>query len=204
MAISAAPDALDELVWRAQPKQRQFLQLDQVYEVLYGGAAGGGKSDALLIWCLRQAIRYPASNHLYLRRSFPELSHADGAIPRSHDLLDGTGDARWVGTEHKWLFANGSVLEFGHMLREEDKRKYQSAAYASICFDELTHFEESQYRYLFSRSRTRSPGLFTSDTRGDQPRQRRARLGQGTVHRRAAAERGQVVSGRTQQYRPAL
>jgi predicted phage terminase large subunit-like protein len=120
-------------------------------EVLYGGAAGGGKSDWLLMAAL-QYVDQPGYAAILLRRTFAQLAKAESLIPRAHEWLSST-DAHWDGTRSRWTFPSGALLEFGHLQYEVDKYNYQSAAYQFVGFDELTQFTESQYRYLFSRLR---------------------------------------------------
>jgi len=130
--------------------QERFLSTP-AHEALYGGAAGGGKSDALLAETLRQVTNSPY-RAVILRRTFPELEQSGGLIDRSKDLyplLNGVYSA----VQHRWSFPSGALIDFGHMQREDDKRKYQGAQYALVAFDELTHFTETQYLYLFSRCR---------------------------------------------------
>ncbi len=120
-------------------------------EILYGGAAGGGKTS----WELMSALQYmnvPGYSALCLRRTFAQLTKADGLIPRSHEWLQGSG-AEWSEKNSRWTFPNGARLEFGHVQHENDKYNYQGAAYQFIGFDELTQFTESIYRYLLARLR---------------------------------------------------
>lgn len=124
-----------------------------VPEMLYGGAAGGGKSFALLSAALQYAS-VPGYAALLLRRTFADLSLPDALIPLSHQWLRGTG-ARWSEQRHEWTFPGGGSLTFGYLETENDKYRYQGAAFQFIGFDELTQFTESQYRYLFSRLRRR-------------------------------------------------
>jgi predicted phage terminase large subunit-like protein len=134
------------------PKQQAFLLVDAL-EVFYGGAAGGGKSDALLMSAL-QYVDVPGYAAIIFRRTYTDLD-------RSREWLGGT-DARFVGQTHTWHFPAGSSLSFGFMATEADKYRYKSAEFQSVGFDEGTQFSEGQYRYLFSRLR-RPSGLTDSD-----------------------------------------
>ena len=132
------------------PPQRAFLARAEL-ESLYGGAAGGGKTDALLMAAL-QYVHVPGFSAVLLRRTYPMLTQADGLVPRSHEWL-ASSDAAWNGDKHQWTFPGGATLKFGHLQYEGDKYNYQGGAYQLIGFDELTQFSESQYRYLLSRAR---------------------------------------------------
>lgn len=132
------------------PKQQLFLSLNQK-EVLYGGAAGGGKSDSLLMAAL-QYVDIPGYSALILRRTWPDLNSAGAILDRTRSWLSGT-DARSHDGGRWWTFPSGARLSFGYMQHENDKLKFQSAEYQFIAFDELTQFPESQYTYLFSRLR---------------------------------------------------
>lgn len=134
---------------RPTPKQRLFLMMPH-REVLFGGRAGGGKSDALLMAAL-QYVDVPGYAAIIFRKTFTDLSLPGALIDRSKDWL--TGKARWNSTQHKWLFASGAVLQFGYLQDKNDKYRYQSSEYHFVGFDELTQFEEEDYTYLFSRMR---------------------------------------------------
>jgi len=136
---------------RPEGKQRHFLSLLDEREAFYGGAAGGGKTDALLMAALMYAD-VPGYNAILFRRTYPELAQADGLIPRSKEWL-GPTPAKWSEGRSEWTFPSGASLRFGHMQREPDKYNYQGGAYQFIGFDELTGFTDSQYRYLLSRLR---------------------------------------------------
>ncbi len=130
-------------------KQKEFIDTEAT-EVLFGGAAGGGKSHGQLIDALLFALRYPRSKQLILRRTYPELEKslirsALAIYPRELFTLNSSS--------HMGRFKNGSVIDFGHCAGEFDVFQYQSAEYDVIRFDELTHFSESQYIYLISRVR---------------------------------------------------
>jgi hypothetical protein len=124
-------------------------------EAFYGGAAGGGKSDALLMAALQYAD-VPDYHALLIRRTLPELALPSAIMARSQEWLQGTG-AAWHETRKRWTFPSGATLTFGYCKRELDVYQYQGAEFDFIGFDELTQFSEFQYTYLFSRLR-RSAG----------------------------------------------
>lgn len=132
------------------PKQTAFLLLD-CKEALYGGAAGGGKSDALLMAAL-QYVDVPGYAAILFRRTFTDLRLPDALMNRADEWLRGT-DARWDEQEKTWYFPSGATLSFGYLEHERDKDRYQSAQFQFVGFDELTQFTEKQYQFLFSRLR---------------------------------------------------
>lgn len=132
------------------PKQQVYLSL-KVREAMFGGAAGGGKSDALLMAAL-QYVDVPGYSALLLRRTWPDLSSPGAILDRARTWLQGT-DAQIREGGRVWRFPSGARLTFGTILRDNDKYKYQSAEYQFIGFDELTQFDEAQYTYMFSRIR---------------------------------------------------
>ena len=131
-------------------KQMEFLLLKDK-EALYGGAAGGGKSDALLMAAL-QYVHVPNYAAILFRRTFKDLSMPGALMDRAHAWLDNT-DAQWKEATKQWIFPSGATLNFAYLATENDKYNYQGPEFQFVGFDELTQFEESQYRYLFSRLR---------------------------------------------------
>ena len=120
------------------------------FEVLYGGAAGGGKSYGQLIDAMLYALKYPRSKQIIFRRTFPELEKS--LIRVSLSLFPGTVYS-YSRSVHTGTFINGSLIDFAYCDSEDDVYRYQSAEYDVIRFDELTHFTESMYTYLISRCR---------------------------------------------------
>jgi predicted phage terminase large subunit-like protein len=132
-------------------KQAQFLTRFE-RKVLYGGAAGGGKSRAQLQAAL-MFVKFPQYGAVLFRRTYPQLDAEDSLIDQSHDLLDPT-DAKWNESKSRWRFPSGATLRFSHMQYVKDRKNFKSAAYHYIGFDEASEFEPKQLRYLFSRLRT--------------------------------------------------
>lgn len=131
--------------------RQAFFLTDPRRESLYGGSAGGGKSDALLMGGL-QYVDHPEYAGLLLRRTYAELALPGAIMDRAHDWLGGTA-AHWDDDEKTYTFPSGGTLTFGYLQYERDKYRYQGSNYLFVGFDELTGFMESQYRYLFSRLR---------------------------------------------------
>jgi predicted phage terminase large subunit-like protein len=139
--------------WKPNPgPQTRFLSL-KCFESLYGGAAGGGKSDALLVDAIRYVGRGYGANYqaLLLRRTFPELDKS--LVRRSHELYRRLG-AGYNEQKKTWTFPAGECVTFGSVEHESDVHRYQGAAFQFVGFDELTSFAESQYLYLISRIRS--------------------------------------------------
>lgn len=137
--------------WKPTPRQRAFLA-STAYEALYGGAAGGGKSEALLAGALRW-VDSPHFRGLILRRTYADLDRS--LIERSRALFKSAfPGAEYNEMNRRWRFPSGAILYFGHLEHEKDKYNYQSAEFSYIAFDELTHFTETQYTYMLSRARS--------------------------------------------------
>src|SRR5690606_15470612 len=113
--------------WYPQPRQLKFLRacgLSHPFDggearkpvadmIGFGGAAGGGKSDANLGAAIIFALSFPRSVIGIFRRTYPQLAGPGGIIWRSHELL--TGIANWKASERKWVFPNGSIIQFSHI-----------------------------------------------------------------------------------------
>lgn len=143
-----------DVVWSPQPRQAAFMSRGED-EALYGGAAGGGKSDALIIEALRQ-VHIPHYKALIIRKTFPQLSELiDKSLNYYPQVFP---KARYNSGAHTWTFPSGAKIRFGSMQRVQDRVQYQGQAYDFIAFDELTHFTWDEYSYLFSRNRPNGAG----------------------------------------------
>lgn len=137
-------------------RQRVFVGLDDT-EAFYGGAAGGGKSDALLAAAL-EFVHVPRYRAIIFRRTSPRLQEL---VDRSRDWLE--GKAEFNEQKLRWKFPSGAWLHFGHMQHEADKYNFKSFEFQFIGWDELTEFLESQYTYMFSRLRSGECALHRSE-----------------------------------------
>jgi hypothetical protein len=143
------------VLWSPHPRQLAFLSRGE-FEVLYGGAAGGGKSDALIVDAIRMAHRgnYRA---LLLRRTFPELAEI---LDRSRRLYPKIfPGCEYKASEHTWIFPSGARIQFGHAQHEDSIYAYQGSEYHYVGMDEAGRFTPKQYLYIFSRLRSVDPEI---------------------------------------------
>ncbi len=145
---------MDNVIWTPQPRQYEFMQRPED-EALYGGAAGGGKSDALVIEATRQ-VHIPHYKALILRKTFPQLTELIEKSLRYYPIA--FPEAKYNEQKHTWSFPSGAKIVFGSMQHSKDKTNYQGKAYDFVAFDELTHFTWEEYSYLSSRNRANGPG----------------------------------------------
>ncbi len=139
------------------PRQREFHEAGAKYR-LFGGAAGPGKSKALLWEAIRQANRHAGVDTLLLRRTFPELessllNYFRRDVPR--ELYRSYNDSK-----HVVVWPNGSTTRFGYCRAESDVYQYQGAEFLFIGIDELTLFTLRQWQFLTSRNRCPVAGTF--------------------------------------------
>lgn len=132
------------------PKQLAFALLTE-HEALFGGAVGGSKSEVLLQGATQYVDDHPVAS-LLLRRTYRDLDKPGGLMFRAREWFTGT-KAHWDGINYRWVFPSGATINFGYLEHTGDELKYQSSEYIFCAFDELTHFSENQYLYMFSRLR---------------------------------------------------
>lgn len=137
-------------VHNPHPVQRFALCLNSK-ELLFGGAAGGGKSDWLLMAAL-QYVDVPHYSALILRKTWPDLN-APGAILDRAKTWFANLPVKKADEGRYWTFPSGATLQFGTLQYDKDVSKYMSAEYQFVGFDELTHWREEPYRFMFSRIR---------------------------------------------------
>ena len=143
-------------IYQAQLQQDKFHSSPAKFR-LFGGAAGGGKSEAMLFEAIALCQEIPGAYGLLMRKTFPELKmslimRALEKLPR--DLY------KYYSTDHVLLWKpTNSKIQFGHCEREDDIHRYQGAEFDFIGIDELTHFDEFTVKFLWSRLRSSKPGV---------------------------------------------
>lgn len=133
------------------PKQEAFLSAPN-FEVLFGGAAGGGKTGGILYAGLQYADQ-PEYAGLILSRTLAELELPNSIIPLSQQWLANT-DAQWRDQKKQWTFPSGGVLRFRYLERDEDKWQYLRTSCNYIGIDGAEAFpQEETYTFLLGRIR---------------------------------------------------
>lgn len=140
--------------WSPQEGPQTEFFKRQEFEVLYGGASGGGKTDALLAEGGRQAW-HPRYRAYFFRRTYPELADA---IDRAKEIFLPSG-ATWKEREFELNFPSGAKFRFRHMEHRDDWRKYQGHGIHCLLMDELTQFEKIQYDKIKAWVRSSIPGI---------------------------------------------
>jgi hypothetical protein len=141
-----------EYAWSPQPRQAEALACP-AFELFYGGAKGGGKSDFLLGDFLQGVEDWgEAWKGIIFRRTYPELEEIIG---RANQIYTRYPGAIWHKGEKLWTFPSGATLKFRYLETDADVGNYQGHQYAWIGFDELTEFP-SPGPYIFMLSCARS------------------------------------------------
>lgn len=135
--------------YKPTAKQRLF-HASKSNEILYGGAAGGGKSYAIGWDAFLRCMKYPGTSAYLFRRTYPELEQT---LIKTMRMIVPETLGKYYASNHEMQFVNGSVARFAHLSDESDVIKYQGAEIQWLYFDELTHFSESMYNYIKTRLR---------------------------------------------------
>lgn len=136
--------------------QKVFLRTNAI-EALFGGAAGGGKSSALLMSAL-QYVDVPGYSAILFRRTFADLSLPGALMDRFKTWIDDVGGIHWNANSYVATFPSGARISFGYLNNTNDYLRYKGSEFQFIGMDEVTEIRESDYRYLFSRLRRPASG----------------------------------------------
>jgi predicted phage terminase large subunit-like protein len=140
----------------ASVQQQVFLRTNSI-EALFGGAAGGGKSSALLMAAL-QYVDTPGYSALLFRKTLTDLTLPGALMDRFREWVAPHDDVRWNANTYTAVFPSGARISFGYLNNKEDYLRYKGVEAQFIGMDEVTEIREADYRYLFSRLRRPSSG----------------------------------------------
>ena len=137
-----------------QPGPQTMFMTSPADIVIYGGAAGGGKTYALLLEALRHKD-VPGFGAVIFRSNYNQITAEGGLWDASIKIFSRVPDAFSKKTPKlHWNFSGGGKLNFDYISRDEDLNSWQGTEIAYIGFDELTHFTRHQFIYMLSRNRT--------------------------------------------------
>ena len=160
-----------EGIWKPNKKQAEFLAIpNSIREAFYGGGAGSGKSEILLVYpIVRRWYQNPKFKQVFQRRTYPELRNE--IVPRSKEFYFKLG-ATFNKSEMSWCFPSpdqfggrglsnyGATIYLGHCENEDDVHQYDSMEINLYTPDELTSYTEWIYLYIgFTRVRTSDTNL---------------------------------------------
>lgn len=150
------------MAWEPTPKQQEFLGCSS-FEVLFGGAAGGGKTDALIVDAVGwnqpggPAIHHPQYRALMIRPELGELREVIERTQRMYPAID--PGAKYLIGQRKWRFSSGATIEFNYLKQPTDHLRYKGDEFQYIGWEELTlHPTNIGYIFLLTRLR-RKPGM---------------------------------------------
>lgn len=138
-----------------EPSARQTkFHTSPSFETLYGGAAGGGKTAAIVAEAITYSMEYPKARVYIFRKTIPELKQS--IVPEIYkqaaDYIE-RGGMKYNAQDRTFVFTNGSIIQLAYLENPQDMFRYQSAEIHLLCFDELTHFSQEEYEWVKSRVR---------------------------------------------------
>lgn len=136
-------------------RQTKFHQ-SQAFETLYGGAAGGGKTAALVAEAITYALEWPKSRVYVFRKTTPELKQSvvPEFLKQTADYMNIAKGVKFNSQDSVFNFTNGSIVQLAYLESPADMYRYQSAEIHLLLMDELTHFTKEQYEFLKTRVRS--------------------------------------------------
>jgi len=138
------------------PRQTKF-HTSTAFETLYGGAAGGGKTTAIVAEAITFALQWPKARVYMFRRTIPELKQS--IVPEIYKQASAyidSGGMKYNSQDRTFVLRNGSIIQLAYLETAADMYRYQSAEIHLLLMDELTHFTQEEYEYL--KTRVRSTG----------------------------------------------
>jgi len=136
--------------------QKVFLRSYSI-EALFGGAAGGGKSSALLMAAL-QYVEVPGYSAILFRKTYADLALPGALMDRFRSWIANYDEVHWNNNTYIATFPSGARVSFGYLNNTNDYLRYKGSEFQFIGMDEVTEIRESDYRYLFSRLRRPATG----------------------------------------------
>jgi hypothetical protein len=145
-----------QVIWQPNKGPQTAFLATTSREALYGGAAGGGKTDAIMVLPFYRCHN-PKHRSIIFRRTRKQLQEL---IDRQQQLYPVVvPGAKWNNDESRWYWPAGGFTQMGYMEHEADRFKFKTFEYDLVAFDELTSFTEKQYLFMFSRNRTKDKSM---------------------------------------------